>query len=1493
MLQTSYQYRAFQWIVACCLSLTTFQLSATNALIKYPQLTQVSSLNGLGQNTVNSFYEDAQGLIWITTLAGVNRFDGDTMLSLADKNSQFKNKSINSMTADELGRYWLSSNQGLVKIDSNDMDIETARFPAPQRFIEEANMIIGSDSLNPDKLIVFSWNGIYLYQISARDISQPLSMKIFQDSNNNIHSYSRDEYGYLLGSSNGLYHYNITTEKLTLINLGNQFKELQIRFLFSLENDDTAIAGDSGLFVFNTKEQVSNQLHSISNEKITGLTQTNAKLLFSTNDSIYQFDPVTKITRLLFSLAKTLDDHSEYVITDLFIDSRQLLWIGTQSQGAYIWDTKVPNFDIWNSQSQPDSSKLNDDMVWSLEIDEQNNYWVTTNSNVQLIDSKSKQSKEIISFKELNLPDKRSAIYDFEKQGSILWLATQEGLLEFHQNSRQLTKHVPQNLKLAKSPVVYSIVDTGDGVIWAATAQGLLSFDKEKSEFSYDRNIMTEVNAAPTRHVSYQKNKLWVGIENQLISYDLVSGKTKLIFNSRKNINGEFYPITDVLIENGVVWISYKGDGIYGFRLDSSSNEMVARYHTTKGLPDNDIFSLELIDRTIWASSSQGLLKINTKSKQHYLFTHKDGLHSNEFNEGATAVTNTGEILLGSIRGLIRVNPQKLVESKSRTAPIVSELALQTENGVKNYWSIGNKLPKVTSSDILFLSVSALEFVDTTKHDYEYWFDSPLVAQRGKSNTGKITFDTLPTGEHILNIRARSFNSSHYSEIAKINVSVSPTGSSASQMEYLYYVLTLMLLSWLSYRFYLKTKSEKTINAQIKENQQRLELALLDEKRGIWDCYIAPKDYKLSRFTIYQFQHEALELSLEQYIALVHPDDTAKAKRHWEKFLTGKTRTFNHAYRSFFFQKWFWNRISGKINSYYKNGNPKRATGIWIDINKEKKTEDNLSLYGSAFQSTQDIIFVLDKDLKITLINKAFEYTTGFSADKLIGNDMAIIAATQFRKKETESIRKSLEKNDRWHGQSSVPRKNGPSLPVDVRINVIIKNNEEIGYVLVLTELIQSRELKRSSSKNSFYDRITGLPSKTLAFDRLRQQLTYCKKNSDSLSLIFLGIDQFNKLKSALPPGLIDILVGELTNRLLPYFQQEDLLSRYEPDTFLIILRHYHEDNNVLHTVNQLLRELSKPFELNDQIIKLSACAGISSYPDDGEHWSELITKGETALAQTRKQGENLFKFYHDDSNQKALERVDIENKLSKAVSEGELFLVFQPVVNLATNKTIELDINLRWRTDDEKIIYPSQFLPVVSELNMINEFSDWLVNKSFSTLNRWNQEGLTVCVNINLTIDYLSSRRALNLIKQRIADYKVNPKYVFISILEDDPSFDRTNLTRTFKELYALGLNLVLDNFGKVDGAIQNLKTLRFHSVKLAHNLTRNIAKSQQDDKILASILNMLNNLDIGSVAKGIEDENQLDFLKEYGCRYAQGYHISDPLDESQARQYLLGNSF
>lgn len=1463
--------------------------------IKHVNLRQIAVENGLSQNTVNHFYEDSQGFIWISTQAGLNRFDGESMLQLNDLNNHVSGSQINSFLRDSQGNQWISTDHGLIFVNRDQSISHLSHFPSQKKYQSSADMLVGSSEKNAENVWIFSWNGIYSYRLKGRDIIQPDSMSVFHSRQNNLLSYAEDNGRFWLGSTQGLYLFNPEDLGLVKIDLSSgssehqAFSKLSIKAINKLDNHQLLVSANQGLFLLDITDTNNVQLKLLAKGYISNISIDNHLIYFSNLQEIKTYDSISQKISTLFSLSDVLPEHSAYKIKTVFVDSQHLLWIGTYSQGAFVWDTQSLSFESWNSKTKNSNLRLNHDFVWSIDEASQGNFWIGTEAGLNYFESEKQIIHSIIDKNTSGTTSENLKIYDLLETEKHLWLASADGLLKYDRSNNTLRSFFPQFKQKKRPFIVFSLLSVQPEQIWLATNIGILIFNTDTKSFSFDKHIMPRTSAKPTRLLKYQNGLLWIGLPDKLITYSIDKKQTNTIFKSEKNANGSYALLMDLTLNNGKLWLTYKKNGIYIVDLENN-NKIVKHLYISSGFPDNTVYSLQSSDGYIWASSTQGLIRISPDNYQHVIFNHRDGLVSNEFNEGAALKSKSGYFLYGGPTGLTKIVPSELKKWNRKRPAIITLVEVFSQHpSDKQTFVSDNDINLRNSQDRINFSFSTFDFASPEDWQYEYWLEGAKQSQPRITKHPQLLLSDFPSGETTFSVRAILIKDGSRSAVSTLRIIGTETPTFTIPKTIGIYLVIILIVGWIAYRRYMAKKNSRSLYRQLEENEKRLELALLDDRRGVWDFLINQDDLESSSFIIYQNKREPIRLTLKKYFSMVHPEDIDHTKKAWVEFSSGNKLSFFESYRSFFDQDWVWNRVNGKVNDYYASGHPKRATGIWTNVNQEKKIEDKLNLYSHAFQSTQDIVFILDNELIITVVNQAYENATGFSVDGMIGKSMVDIAFSRFTEKETKNIKRQVQQNKRWHGESSVPRRNAPSFSVSIRINVITKDNRDSGYVVVMSDTSQIKRSEEAIFDVSFYDQTTGLPNKVLAFDRLRQLLEQCKNSNQKLSIIFLSLDHFRKIKASFDADTVNALLGSVSNRLLPYIQKDDVLARYEQDTFIIIHRHASDDNDILHTVNQLLKEISKTFLINEHAIDITACAGISSYPDDGGNWSELITKSETALAQTKQQGENLFKYYHEGSNKKALERINIENSLNQAIQSGELFLVYQPLLKLKTMKTIELDVNLRWGMEDNRIVYPSQFLPIAEEIGMLDTICDWQINSLFGSLNRWNQEGLRLNVNINLPVTYLIAPKTINLIREKLSLHHIAPTDIFIAIHENNLKTNISELVEVMTELKSIGIQLVLDGFGKSSASLQNLQKLQFHSIKLDRSLIRNIGKNKFNDRVILGIISLLNDLRLGSVAKGIETQQQLDFLLQHKCGYGQGYLFSDPLNENQMRQYML----
>ncbi|MGB0495588.1 MAG: EAL domain-containing protein, partial [Kangiellaceae bacterium] len=1428
-------------------------------------------------------------------------------------------KNITNVNQDSGGNFWISTDNGLSIFDKNHQELHLSKFPSPPNQQKNANRIVGTIEISEGTSWVVTWNGIYLYSIKNKEISQPQSMKLFQRDKFNLLSYSTDDKNIWLGTTNGIYLFGLANKKLTKIVSNSPLDDSNIHRLEKIGAYIYAISS-KGLFKLETpndedsseKILVKIQLVTtqVSTEEITDFVRLGKldemEILFSTKNSIFSFDTNSGTIKKLFSLHDVLPNTSTYQIKTLYVDKQNLLWIGTLSNGAYLWNTHSKNFAMFNSKMLNEKFKINANNVWSIDRDKLGNYWVGSDKGLNYIDSKSLTATIPFNFDWTKIPEKQAKVHDVFLQEDFIWMATADGLNSLDVKNQTFAHFRPPWFNQDEKFIIFSITSIDKNILWLATNVGILKFNSSTKLFEFE-NIWREKNDKKMiRYITHINGQILTASENDFVIYNPNTGLKKSLLKSQQNKKGQYYSLTDILYINNQLWLSYNGDGIYIIE-DSSINTLlspenssnsaqppqgfdkVTHLDKTNNFPNTVVYSLEYSNGFVWASTNIGLVRIDPKKLSNSIYDYSFGLTINEFNEGASLLTDN-RLIYGGTNGLAIIDPSLLANlNVELQTPKITQIKL-TEQGKEEIVTFpNNATPSLILSENTLLTVqfALLDYRDATNWEFEYWFEGKEHLLKRKTIRPELSISNLASGNYSLRIKASSKYHINESKSLKIELLVKDEHFFEAKVSLLIFVATFMSFLLLVFLFFRKNKLLKQQLEVVVEEEKRLEHVLLDKNRGIWELSNTNKNNK--ELTVFQESRSPMELSLNRYFDFVHEDDVEKIKSIWLEFSSGKVSVISETYRVYFHGELIWNYIHGKVVARDDNGNPTKSSGIWVNVDKEKKVEKRLHLYSHAFESTLDIVFILDNDLSIVAVNQAYEILTGFSCEQMIGRSMVEVAFSRFTAIETNEIKNKVIRNKRWKGASSVPRRNASSFPVDIRINLISKDGMDNGYVVVMSDISDSRNTRSENFGSRFYDQVTGLSNKVLAFDRLRQIIKRSEENKTSFSLILLSVENIEKLKKQFNNDTIADLFRELSARILPFIDREDLLGKFDETRFIVILRHRQQDEEMLSTINHLMSECLKPTQLNRVNYHIPIHAGISKYPDDSKNWSELVTKAQLALEKTNQNAGTHLSYFQESQNLRALERRRIENRLSNAIEKDELFLVFQPIIDLNDHFMLNAEASFRWQMKKDQVIYPAQILTIATEIEMLTKITNWLINNTLASLNRWNQEDLHITLNLNLSTEYLLSNSNLDYISDTILSNDINPADLIISLNEDFVFANQTKLQKAVRRLKAMGVSLMLSDFGKDNAPIQKITQLNFSAVRFDKSLIRRIGKDEFSESLIKNMSDVISGLGITCMANGMENEKQEAFLLKHNCSLGQGFLYSDPLTENQMRQLML----
>lgn len=424
----------------------------------------------------------------------------------------------------------------------------------------------------------------------------------------------------------------------------------------------------------------------------------------------------------------------------------------------------------------------------------------------------------------------------------------------------------------------------------------------------------------------------------------------------------------------------------------------------------------------------------------------------------------------------------------------------------------------------------------------------------------------------------------------------------------------------------------------------------------------------------------------------------------------------------------------------------------------------------------------------------------------------------------------------------------------------------------------------------AYYDFLTGLPNRRLLLDRLEQVLAGNRWKNRLAAVIFLDLDRFKNVNDTFGHAMGDELLKTIGHRLRERVHDADTVSRIGGDEFTIILNEIKKPEDIVLIVKKIYSAFDSPVSLGGQEIYVSASTGVSIFPIDGEHARDLIDKADIAMYRAKMEGRGCYRVYDPVMNEKAAERLSIENMLRKAVKNRELFLEYQPQVDLRTGKVIGFEALVRWRKEGQNIP-PSEFIPIAEEAGLIFEIGEFVLKSACMKLERIRNAGFDfITMSVNISSRQFKSggfaEKALRILNDAGAD----PRYIEMELTEGVIMENTEDIINIMKGLRKKGIMFSIDDFGTGYSSLSYLKRLPIDSLKIDRSFIMNIKANSDEASIVIAIIRLAHSLKLKVIAEGVEEEGQLKFLKLLECDVIQGYIYSRPLPSEKVLDFLKG---
>ncbi|QOJ22926.1 MAG: EAL domain-containing protein [Gammaproteobacteria bacterium] len=436
---------------------------------------------------------------------------------------------------------------------------------------------------------------------------------------------------------------------------------------------------------------------------------------------------------------------------------------------------------------------------------------------------------------------------------------------------------------------------------------------------------------------------------------------------------------------------------------------------------------------------------------------------------------------------------------------------------------------------------------------------------------------------------------------------------------------------------------------------------------------------------------------------------------------------------------------------------------------------------------------------------------------------------------------------------------------------------------------LERKQLERHISFMANHDALTGLPNRLLLQDRLSQALAHNQRHRDFSAVLFIDLDHFKVVNDTLGHGLGDLLLKEVAARLLSSIRSEDTAARQGGDEFIVILTQITDVAAVESIVKKILYGLAQPYHINERVLHIDSSIGIALYPKDGKDVDALLKHSDLAMYHAKATGRSNYQFYSAEMNRLMQEKHELGNDLHKAIRNNELMLYFQPIIDMDTHHWVGLEVLLRWQHAEKGLISPAQFIKLAEETGLILPIGDWVIRTTCMQLKEWQDEGLEVPrIAINLSVKQFQKKYFVQEVASILKQVEVSASCLALEITESMLAENIAEVNGTLQQLSAMGFKISIDDFGTGYSNLSYLKHYTIDALKIDRSFVRDIAIDENDAAIVTAIIAMAHSLNMHVVAEGVESKEQIDFLKQRGCRQYQGFYFSKPLPAREAAEKL-----
>lgn len=545
--------------------------------------------------------------------------------------------------------------------------------------------------------------------------------------------------------------------------------------------------------------------------------------------------------------------------------------------------------------------------------------------------------------------------------------------------------------------------------------------------------------------------------------------------------------------------------------------------------------------------------------------------------------------------------------------------------------------------------------------------------------------------------------------------------------------------------------------------------------------------------------------------------------------------------------------------------------------------DERLTKLFKSIESSPVMIMITDSAGIIEKVNRKLCQFTGYNPEELVGDSMSLLG--EIDATIVQEMHRKLDSGTEWTGKLRSLKKNGDDYWEEVSI-FPIQDSEGMTthHVKVAEDITLRKNTEEAIRFLAYYDNLTNLPNRRLFIDRLKFSINRNRRDQELLAVMSLDLDNFKQINNALGHPLGDRVLKVVSERFSECLRASDTVAHYSGDSFMILLSKVSHADHVATVAEKLLRSLDEPIALEDQEFHITASAGITLFPEDGDDAASLLKNVGLAIQRAKTSGGNCYHYFAPAMHEAAIKRISLESNLRRGLRQQEFLLQYQPQFDCQSGALSGLEALVRWRDPAMGVVQPVDFIPLSEETGFIVPLTEWVLRTACQMRKEWDLLGLPpVRIAVNLSPRQFLQKNIPQMIAGILQDSRLPATLLEVEITENALTEDVDTARQILSSLRGMGVSIAVDDFGTGYSSLSQLKTYPINVLKIDRSFIKNMVDDTSSAAIVCAVIAMSHEMGLKVIAEGVENTAQAQFLKKQGCDRVQGFLYGKPVDADE----------